>query len=185
MGTSRRSLTIIMLTGERGVGKSTVCQRAAALAKSRHYRCGGIITLHTSQDARDALDARSGQARPLTRDSGHEGAVRIGHFRFDPATFAWGNDVLASALPCDLLVVDELGPLEFERGQGWMAAFDVVRKDGFSLAVVVVRPELVERARSLFRDEATTVLHVTAENRDALPQTIVEMLQQQSQGAYV
>jgi nucleoside-triphosphatase THEP1 len=29
--------------------------------------------------------------------------------------------MLKSATPCDLLVVDELGPLEFERREGWPA----------------------------------------------------------------
>ena len=169
---------IVILTGERGAGKSTVCQQAAALAASKQYLCCGIITLRRYPGILDALDVRSGQVRRLTDGSGRDTALSLGRYRFNPATLAWGNDLLASALPCDLLVVDELGPLEFVRGQGWMAAFDALGEASLSLAVVVVRPELVEQARSLLPTHDTTVLTVTPENRDSLPKVIVEMLEQ-------
>ena len=169
---------IVILTGERGAGKSTVCRQAADIAASKQYPCRGIITLRRSPDILDALDVRSGQVRRLTDASERDTALSLGRYRFDPAAFGWGNDVLASALPCDLLVVDELGPLEFERGQGWMAAFDALVAGSFSLAIVVVRPDLVEQARSLLPTQGTTILTVTPENRDGLPRTIVEMPEQ-------
>ena len=37
----------------------------------------------------------------------------------DAEVLAWGTRILQQATPCDLLVVDELGPLKFERGEGW------------------------------------------------------------------
>ena len=84
---------------------------------------------------------------------------------------------MANALPCDLLVVDELGPLELERGVGWTAALGLLQQSGFALAVVVVRPGLVARARDLLPTEEVTLLAVTRDNRDSLPQVIVGMLE--------
>jgi len=86
--------------------------------------------------ARDVLDVRSGNLRRLTLGTGASAAVVQGRFRFDPETLAWGDAALAQATPCHLLVVDELGPLEIERGQGWPKAFDVLRGTDFALALV-------------------------------------------------
>ncbi|MBU0705024.1 MAG: hypothetical protein KKC18_14285, partial [Chloroflexi bacterium] len=36
---------IIIISGECGVGKSTVCHKTVTLAQNRGYICGGIITL--------------------------------------------------------------------------------------------------------------------------------------------
>lgn len=42
---------------------------------------------------------------------------------FIEETILWGSEVLAHATPRDLLVLDELGPIEFERGEGWVQGF--------------------------------------------------------------
>jgi len=168
---------IILLSGERGVGKSTVCREAVTLAQAQGYACGGVITLsHTDdvQDVRDVLDVGSGQIRRLTVDAAS--AVVMGRFRFDPQTIAWGNDVLARATRCHLLVVDELGPLEIVRGQGWQKAFEVLRGDDFALALVVVRPGLLEQVRRKLPVDSTETLTVEIHDRDELPGVILEML---------
>jgi nucleoside-triphosphatase THEP1 len=170
---------IVILTGERGVGKSTVCRETVARAQARRYTCGGILTLSRPDGARDVLDVRSGNLRRLTLGTGASAAVVQGRFRFDPETLAWGNDVLARAVPCHLLVVDELGPLEIERGQGWPKAFDVLRGTDFALAVAVVRPELSAQAQRKLPVGATIVLIVTVDNRDELPDVLLGRLERE------
>jgi nucleoside-triphosphatase THEP1 len=173
---------IVILTGERGVGKSTVCRKTVGLAQARQYTCGGILTLSHSDGGRDVLDVRSGDVRRLTLEPGegegvfHEGVIQ-GRFRFDPAVLAWGNDVLSHAAPCDLLVVDEVGPLEMERGRGWVKAFVVLGDADFSLALVVVRPELLVQAQLRLPASATTVFTVTDRNRDGLPDVLLKVLE--------
>jgi hypothetical protein len=45
-----------------------------------------------------------------------------------------------------LLVIDELGPVEFDQGRGLTKAFDILDSQTYRLAVAVVRPDLLERA---------------------------------------
>ncbi len=175
-GQEPRAARIVVLTGERGVGKSTVCCETIVLAQARGYTCGGIITLSHPNGARDLLDARSGDVRKLTLAPDAELAVVQGRFRFNPETLEWGNTALACALACDLLVVDELGPLEIERGEGWQSAFDALRRTDFVLALVVVRPELVVQAQIRLPGSATTVIAATRQNRDRLPAIFLEIL---------
>jgi hypothetical protein len=74
-------------------------------------------------------------------------------------------------------VVDELGPLEIERGEGWQKAFDVLRGNDFTLALVVVRPELLERAQRKLPSGSTTVVTVEMDNRDDLPDLLLDALE--------
>ena len=185
------TVCIVILSGERGAGKSTVCRETVALARARGYTCGGLLTLSRPDDTLDVLDVRSGDVRRLTvgpsTGSGQapdaSPAVIQGRFRFDPETLAWGNVVLARAWPCHLLVVDELGPLEIERGAGWLKAFDVLRRPDLTLALVVVRPELVVRAQIRLPTSATAVFTVTPENRDELPAVFMAMLEKERKAA--
>jgi len=170
---------IVILTGERGVGKSTVCRETVALAQAKRYTVGGILTLSRPTGALDVLDLRSGYVRRLTVGPDVSPAVIQGRFRFDPETIAWGNDALARATSCHLLVVDELGPLELEREGGWLRAFDVLHQADFVLALVVVRPELVARAQLRLPASAGTVFTVTTDNRNDLPGLLLEMLRRE------
>ena len=169
---------IILLTGGRRVGKSTVCLRAVKSARQRGHACGGIVTL-AHDGVRDALDVRSDRRRRLTTTSDTSSPVPQGRFHFDPETLSWGNDVLAEAVPCELLVVDEVGPLEVERGEGWVAAFDVLRTGDYVLALLVVRPELIGQVQDRLSACPLQHLSVTLENRDRLPVSLVQMLEQE------
>jgi nucleoside-triphosphatase THEP1 len=168
---------VIILTGERGVGKTTVCQKAVAIAQSKDYVCHGILTLSQPGGERDVADVCSGDKKRLTVGPDAEQVVIQGRFRFDPETLAWGNKVLSKAHDCELFVVDELGPLEIERGGGWYKAFYTLQRNDYALAVAVVRPELVIPAQLRLPSGAATVLAVTPADRDDLPFILVEILE--------
>lgn len=53
---------------------------------------------------------------------------------------------METCLPCDLLVIDELGPLEFEQDSGWQAGLQTIDTREFAIGLVVVRPELLAKA---------------------------------------
>jgi nucleoside-triphosphatase THEP1 len=92
-------------------------------------------------------------------------------FRFDPEVFERGARVLAHATPCDLLVVDELGPIELLGGRGWANALEVLRPGNFGTALVVCRPELLEILEAELGGSHSgrmTVVVMTEENRDTL-----------------
>ena len=168
---------VVILTGERGVGKTTVCQKAVAVAQSKGYSCSGILTLNKPNGERDVIDVHSGDERRLTVGPDTEQAVIQGRFRFDPETLVWGNKVLTKVRDCRLLVVDELGPLEIEQGGGWYRAFYALQRSDYTLAVVVVRPELIIPAQLRLPTGAASVLTATAANRDDLPFVLIEILE--------
>jgi hypothetical protein len=65
----------------------------------------------------------------------------------DETVMAWGNAHLARLTPPDLLIIDELGPLEFSAGKGLQAAFPLLEGRGYRWGVVVIRPDLLAAAQ--------------------------------------
>jgi nucleoside-triphosphatase THEP1 len=169
--------SIIILTGERGAGKTSACREAVTLAQAKEYACNGILTLTQPDGELDVLDVSNGETRRLTLPPDTKPAIVQGRFHFAPETFGWGNLILADATSCHLFVVDELGPLELEQRRGWTKAFDVLQRRNFALALAVVRPELVIKAQLCLPGSATTVLSVAPENRDGLPAALLEILE--------
>jgi len=181
---------LVVLTGKRRIGKSTVCAEFVALARDEGFHCGGIITLAQDEErhvpaarhavaTRHVVAVRTGDRRRLTHSSG-AGAVIQGRFRFSPETIQWAAEAVGRATPCDLLVVDEIGPLEVIRGEGWVGAIDVVREGAYALAVVVVRPELVETVCARLVHLLPEVVSVTHKNRSQLPGRLLSMLGESS-----
>lgn len=80
-----------------------------------------------------------------------------------------GQSVLEISLPCDLLIVDELGPLELTHQMGWRAALEILPRAGYRLALVVIRPELHATARRVF-DRMGCIRFSTIVEIDQTPQ---------------
>jgi nucleoside-triphosphatase len=143
---------LFLVTGSRGAGKTTFCDHLVQAARGAGWRAGGLISHAvfegTQRTAIDTEDLRSGETRRLAVAAAHGEPVTPGsqRWQFDPAALEWGDQVLAASTPCDLLVVDELGPLELERGEGWQAALAAIDAQQYAIAVVVVRAELLGEA---------------------------------------
>jgi len=173
---------VVLITGARGVGKTHLCQKVAELAGDRGHCCAGVIS-RAVFDGEDRVaiimvDVATNAERTLALADDEPGELRWGRYRFVPATLEWGSDLLTGAAPCDLLIIDELGPLELVLGQGLVAALDVLYEGAFSLALVVVRPELLDTVRGRLRKAETIVVEVDLENRDQLPRQIVSFLKE-------
>ena len=117
---------IVIITGASGQGKTRLAQALVQLAKANGVSVNGILSpaVFTAGEKTAILveDANSGEQRELAhvRQAGSEGDIQTGHWTFDPGSMAWGNRILAEAGECGLLVVDELGPLEFTQHKGWV-----------------------------------------------------------------
>jgi nucleoside-triphosphatase THEP1 len=124
----------------------------------------------------DVEDLSSGNRVPLAeRDHAADGPS-TGHFMFHRHGIEWGAARLASAGASDLFVVDEIGPLELLRGEGWVGAIGALAKPEHRLAVAVVRPELVTRMITALGDRPVRLVDVSPANRDALPDELALLL---------
>jgi nucleoside-triphosphatase THEP1 len=147
---------IWMISGERQAGKTSFCQELARMARQSGWEMGGILSPAVFEQGVKigilAQDVRSGETRRLASllPQGEED-LQFSSWFFDRRTLAWGNAIFETCLPCDLLVIDEIGPLELNHQMGWTAAIPTLSIPRYRLALVVLRPELFETARRLIR----------------------------------
>lgn len=150
---SGQTQQLFLVTGLRGVGKTTWCGELIALARQRGLRVAGLWSPPVFENGRkigiDLVDLASDARRRLANLRGKEtAAVATIQWAFDADVIAWGSAALQTLPPHDLLVLDELGPLEFMRGEGFTAALDVLDAGAYRVAVVVIRPSLLPEAQA-------------------------------------
>lgn len=151
---NKRPARLVLVCGDRGSGKTRWCQRLVKAARLKGLLVSGVLSPAVFRAGRkvtiDLLDLAQGERRILaflrnTRDVVAH-AIYLGNWAFDPAVLAWGNRVLADIRDCDLLVVDEVGPLEFSLNQGMMAGLEVISGRNHRLACVTIRPAMLAEA---------------------------------------
>ena len=168
----------IFLTGEVGIGKSTVIQDVLSLLSVSD--CGGFRTVSAAPLTKGAvLDVFIEKAWEQTpHDTEHLVGSRWGdgHFSAYPSAFdAVGASIFASCPKgAELIIMDELGVMESEAKEFRKAVFDVLNGSLPVLGVIKAR-------RSDFLDairlhEKSKIFEVTRDNRDELPSIIAKLL---------
>ena len=132
------------------MGKTTVCKQVAELAHGLGYDPAGVLTpVLLDEDglpvARHALMVSDREQRLLACANGDLGGPWTGRYSFDAGVLSWVIARLRGAISrgCDLLIVDEIGPLELEQGRGLAPLLFDLSAEGLPPLLVVVRPELV------------------------------------------
>lgn len=174
---------LALVTGSIGAGKTTVCQRTLDLLRVQGLAPAGILTparldASGAKIGIDVQDVASGaQRRFATRVA--SGGATVGAYTFDPEGLAWALDRLyeaAIARP-DLLVIDEIGPLELEHKRGFAAMLEPLADPArVPLGLIVVRAQYVkELARRLARNDMQR-FWVDAERRNGVPAALARAL---------
>ena len=165
----------IAVTGLPGVGKSTVVHKVIELCKN-HGSMGGILTrdkrLKGKRIGFEIMDIASGTQGQLADIWGN--GPRVGQYRVNLHDLDnTGAYALEIALACDLIVVDEVGPMELQSPKFIHDVEKVVASEKPVLAVVKLGYDhpLAQNIRRTFK-----IITVTRENRDSLPAEIAEDL---------
>lgn len=163
---------ILLLVGERQVGKSVVCQELTRLLRESELAVSGLLTQCTGPHALEVTEIHTSARYPLTLPFDDTAGVAMTHFRIDLQAMARSATALEGAFPTQVFILDELGPLELELKQGWIPALQLLQRKRYALALIVVRPELLVEAIWQLPASVYTVIRITPQNRDALPVTL-------------
>ena len=138
---------ILLITGAIGQGKTTWCQKQAELLEQegRHV-CGVLSPAVFEGDQKvgiDMINLASGERRKFAVRRPHDASAMTRCWAMDEDTIDWANQALRRCAGCDCLIIDEVGPVEFEHGQGLQEGLLLLDSGQFSQAYVVVRPHLL------------------------------------------
>ena len=106
------------------VGKTTRLAEWVHGQTTRGQHIGGFL-MPDDETGRRSLLCLGTDRQAIPMEDPESGDVVIGRFKFQSTAFAQGLRALQTALStgCDWIVVDELGPLEVRRGQGFEPGF--------------------------------------------------------------
>ena len=168
----------ILLTGERGVGKSTLIQR---LLKEADMPVYGFVTTREAADAAGFHPiyfhpaGQPKEARCHTEENLAGMCDRKTHTVHLAAFDGLGVRYLEAAQPDGILVMDELGFMEAEAERFKRAVFRALDGEFPVLAAVKARED-VPFLNDILHHREATVYTVTPENREAIYTELLPLL---------
>lgn len=164
---------IIIITGDIGVGKTTVCQKFIDLARSRRYQCAGVITYKRADGDIIIEDVQTGETREFASTQQIYTGPRTAKYCFNPEAIDFGIQAIDKGSDSDIVLIDELGILELN-GQGFSQVPEQINKRQFKKCLVVIRKQLLQDFLSLLVIKPL-VFETTVDNRDTLPNDILRV----------
>jgi nucleoside-triphosphatase len=172
----------IAVTGSPGVGKSTLVQK---VANATGCRVGGVLArdkrLKDRRVGFELLDLASGQTGILADETGS--GPQLGKYRVHPEDLerVAARAVENASVNSDLIVVDEVGPMELT-SKRFVGAVEMAIASDKPMLVVLHEwssHPLAKKIRASFK-----VITVTRDNRDALTKEISGELRCKNTSAY-
>jgi molybdopterin-guanine dinucleotide biosynthesis protein A len=147
----------LLVVGEPGSGKTSWCREYIGWQRKCGSSIGGVlcpaIEKHEKRVGSNAFNLLTGQEIPFARLSSYgyfEGGEKVGDYCIsrDGISFACSAIKQAVESRCDLVVIDEVGPLELNDG-GLIAAVELALASPIDV-LIVIRSSLKEALQRHF-----------------------------------
>ena len=169
---------VILLSGNPGVGKTTVLMKTVNALKERGIRVGGMISREVREgegrvgfEIIDIASSRRGWLAHVNQ----KGGPRVGRYSVNVEDLnAIGAQAVNFAVEnCEVVAMDEIGPMELFSEEFKDAAWKAL--DSHKLVIAVVHWKATDRLinEAKMREDAE-IITVTVENREKLDQQITE-----------
>lgn len=173
---------LIFITGRSGVGKTSVLLRAVDALKAKGYKVGGMISREVRErGARvgfEIVDFHTGQRGWLAHVTQPSGP-QISKYRVNLSDLdaIGASSILNAARDADIIVVDEIGPMELFSPEFKKAVDQAMRSSKPVVGTIYFRAQdpLINTIKA--REDAE-ILEVTYENREDLHKVIIHKVVQ-------
>jgi len=164
----------ILLIGEKGAGKTTVCRKIIGIAGEKRCRCSGVISSQQG-DGLVVEDVSTGERKLLAASADSDpvlDGIRLCSFVFSREGIEFGKRAIAKG--GDLLIIDELGKLELG-GKGFDNALSVFASRDKN-SILVIRDKLKAEVLAKLGGVDFKTVEVTALNRESTLSLVLGML---------
>lgn len=168
---------ITIITGSRGVGKTTLLLKLIEELKNKGTHPSGIMTPAVYNEENNkvgfyALNVANGEQWELGRSDKLLSGPSYGPFSFSERGFIRANEVLKKVLSKGSgdVFLDEIGPLELEKGYGFFPILSLIGSINInSNLYLVIRPELIDEfVRRFILNNEYKIIEITTSNRDVI-----------------
>lgn len=167
---------IFVLTGPVHSGKTTVLKKVVYELKEQNVKIDGFLSeaIWKNQEAMgyDLFDLKEERSIPYIRRRGEKGWQKIGSYFFIPQSLAEARKIILRGKDADILVVDEVGPLEFA-GKGLWPTLEQVIFQPTTSYLLIVRENILEDFLKILGNSEAKVFDIR--NKEIFPQMIEEI----------
>jgi molybdopterin-guanine dinucleotide biosynthesis protein A len=166
----------LLVVGEPGSGKTSWCREYINQRRKSGSSIGGILCPAIQRQGQrvgsNALDLLTGEEIPfarLSRYSSPKEGEKVGDYTIGRDGILFARDAIERAVErrCDLIVIDEVGPLELH-GKGLMPAVELALASAVNV-LIVIRSSLREALQKHFSDNEFTVIADLAKSSFSTP----------------
>ncbi len=151
---------IFILSGPLHSGKTSFTKNLVKKLKSIGLVVRGFLSeaemIEKQNIGYNLYDLDSGKSIPFIRKKGKPGWQRIGEYYFIPEALEKALQIIRDKKRSDLLLIDEVGPLELSGKGFWPALSEVLKQEKLNF-LFVVRSHEVERLCSKLEDKEIKV----------------------------
>ena len=170
-------MTIIVLTGAPGVGKTTAVIRVARELKERGVKVGGIVSrelrINNMRIGFEFIDLTSNDRSVLASITGN--GPKVGKYFVNVAGCRFAAERLTNAIRnSDVIICDEIGPMELKSREFIDSVKNLLYVD--KKVIVVVHQKLQHLLTDEFRNRSSLLINLDLENRDKVNQILFERL---------
>jgi nucleoside-triphosphatase THEP1 len=170
---------VFVLSGKVNQGKTKFAMQVVEKLKQAGLNPAGFFSVGNTYDqnrkAYSLKDIQTGIQRELCSFEPGKKKVRVGRFYFDMQGIEFGREIILESpnQTNDLLVIDEIGPLEIN-DQGWAPALEVVIKNSGFPQLWIVRESLLKPVIRKWNLGDVFVFNISMETVDEIASTILE-----------
>jgi nucleoside-triphosphatase len=170
-------MTITILTGVPGVGKSTAVIRAARALKDRGLNVGGIVSreLRTNniRVGFEFIDLGPNDTGVLASITGNGPKIR--KYFIDLGGCHFAAERLCRAIKnCDVIICDEIGPMELKSREFIYSVKNLLVVD--KKVIVVVHHKLEHPVIEQFKKKSRLIINIDLQNRAKVNQILLNRL---------
>jgi nucleoside-triphosphatase len=170
-------MTIIVLTGAPGVGKTTAVIRVARALKERGVKVGGIVSrelrINNMRVGFEFIDLTTNDRNVLASITGN--GPKVGKYFVNVAGCRFAAERVTNAVRnSDVIICDEIGPMELKSREFIDSVKNLLEVD--KKVIVVVHQKLQHLLTDEFRNKSSLLINLDLENREKVNEILLDKL---------
>ncbi|MGB8084743.1 MAG: NTPase [Nitrososphaeraceae archaeon] len=169
-------MTIIILTGAPGVGKTTIVRDVAQKLKEGGVRVGGVVSreirTNNVRTGFEFIDLATNDRDTLASITGN--GPRVGKYYVNLSGCRFAAERLINALTSEVIICDEIGPMELKSKELVDVVKNLLNTD--KKVIVVMHQKLEHPLADEFRKKSSSLISINLRNREGLIETLLDRL---------